>query len=57
VILQQGETSNSGFSNLARLSGHWLGNEPSLDVAPPGGDGIINLRDFAVLAEKWLEGR
>jgi len=26
------------------------------DVAPPGGDGIVNMRDYAVLAENWLQG-
>jgi hypothetical protein len=52
VILQQGEASNGGLAELARLSGHWLGNEPSLDVAPPGGDGIVNFLDFAVLSEQ-----
>jgi hypothetical protein len=55
VILSQGEGSKGGMANLARLSEHWLGDEPTLDVAPSGGDGIINLRDFAVLAEHWLE--
>jgi hypothetical protein len=55
VILSQGEGSKGGMADLARLSGHWLGNEPALDVAPPGGDGIINLRDFAVLAERWRD--
>ena len=57
VILSQGEGSKGGMADLAKLSGHWLGDEPALDVAPPGGDGIINLRDFAVMAEKWLEGK
>ena len=55
VILSQGEGSKGGMADLARLSGHWLGDEPAMDVAPPGGDGIVNLRDFAVLAEKWLD--
>jgi RHS repeat-associated protein len=54
VIL--GTTESTGLSDLAELSGHWLGDEPSLDVAPPGGDGVINFLDFAVLAEHWLEG-
>jgi len=53
VILSQGE--GTGFGNLSKMSQHWLGDEPALDVAPLGGDGIINLRDFAVLAERWLD--
>jgi hypothetical protein len=45
----------AGFGDLASLSGHWLGNDPSLDVAPAGGDGIVNFLDFALAAEHWLE--
>lgn len=27
---------------------------PSADIAPPGGDGIVNEKDLAVLADTWL---
>jgi hypothetical protein len=44
------------FKDLALLVSYWLQNEPSVDVAPPGGDGIINFLDFALFADNWLEG-
>jgi hypothetical protein len=43
------------YADLAELMSHWLKNQPSVDIAPqPNGDGIINLKDFAVLAQSWL---
>lgn len=39
------------LDDLAVLSSRWLDNEPSLDIAPPGGDGIINFLDFEILAQ------
>jgi hypothetical protein len=44
------------YNDLAKLLSFWLGNEPSVDIAPAGGDGIINLVDFAEFADDWLEG-
>jgi serine protease len=41
------------YSDLATLLAYWLDSEPSVDIAPPGGDGIINLLDFAVFAQNW----
>jgi len=42
------------FKDLAVLARHWLGNEPAFDIAPaPGGDGIVNMLDFAVLSRNW----
>jgi hypothetical protein len=33
----------------------WLEGDADFDIAPsPGGDNIVNLQDFAVLAENWL---
>jgi hypothetical protein len=47
-----------GFEDLAALANQWLwvGEAGSLpeDIT---GDGIVNLRDFAVLAEQRLEGK
>ncbi|MHC4336176.1 MAG: S8 family peptidase, partial [Planctomycetota bacterium] len=39
--------------DLARLVGYWLENEPSVDIAPQGGDGIIDFLDFAIFAQNW----
>ncbi|MFA5238758.1 MAG: S8 family serine peptidase [Phycisphaerae bacterium] len=41
------------FYDLAELLGLWLQDEPGLDSAPPGGDGIINFLDFAKFAQSW----
>ena len=41
------------FEDLEILVSYWLQNEPSVDIAPAGGDGIINFLDFAGLAENW----
>ena len=41
------------FEDLAILVSYWLQNEPSVDIAPVGGDGIVNFLDFAKLAENW----
>jgi serine protease len=37
--------------DLRILVSRWLRNEPLVDIAPAGGDGIINFQDFAKLAE------
>jgi subtilisin family serine protease len=42
-----------GFEDLRILSLYWLGDEPSVDIAPHGGDGIINFLDFAQFAQSW----
>jgi hypothetical protein len=42
------------LDDLLVLASAWLQNAPSVDIAPPGGDGIVNFLDFAVLAQNWL---
>jgi hypothetical protein len=44
------------LDDLAILVSAWLQNEPSVDIAPPGGDDIVNFLDFAKFAESWLVG-
>lgn len=46
------------FSDYALLANQWLGppGVPSADVAPDAGDGIVNFKDLATLADHWLEG-
>jgi serine protease len=41
------------FEDLATLTAYWLENEPSVDIAPEAGDGIVNFLDFAKFAENW----
>jgi len=49
-------------SDMATMAFTWLAepNSPDwnelCDLAPDGGDGVIDSRDFAVLAEQWQEG-
>lgn len=39
--------------DLRMLAQRWLSDEPVLDIAPQGGDGITNLLDFSKLAPQW----
>ena len=39
--------------DLRILASYWLRNEPLVDIAPVGGDGITNFLDFARFAESW----
>ncbi|HUW18015.1 MAG TPA: S8 family serine peptidase [Sedimentisphaerales bacterium] len=41
------------FDDLEMLVQHWLQNEPRVDIAPEGGDGIINFLDLAEFALGW----
>ncbi|HUW20042.1 MAG TPA: S8 family serine peptidase [Sedimentisphaerales bacterium] len=52
---RQATRSRADYQDLAKLAEHWLEYEPSVDIAPaPDGDGMVNLLDFAVLANCWL---
>jgi hypothetical protein len=43
------------FEDVEMLSACWLADEPSMDMAPPGApDGIINSREFNLVAENWM---
>jgi hypothetical protein len=42
------------YSDLVLLAASWLQNDPNVDIAPPGGDGTINLDDFAEFALYWF---
>ncbi len=46
------------YDDLSILADNWLGSGAGGgDIAPPDSpDGIVNLLDFAKLAERWLEG-
>jgi hypothetical protein len=41
-------------ADFCKLAQYWQKNERSVDIAPPIGDGIVDFRDLAVLAEYWL---
>jgi hypothetical protein len=42
------------FDDFALLAQYWLENEPSVDIAPSGGDCLIDYLDFKVLGDNWL---
>jgi hypothetical protein len=43
------------FEDLEILAAYWLTDEPSIDIVPPESpDGIVNFREFALLAENWM---
>ena len=42
-------------SDLVAMAVVWLQNDPDADIAPlPTGDGIVNFKDFSLLAQDWL---
>jgi hypothetical protein len=47
------------FTDFAILASQWLEvpGEPSADIAPPGGDGIVNMNDLGLLVDSWLWGK
>ena len=43
-----------GLGELCRLTGSWLSDDASVDLAPePYGDGLVNFQDLAALAKYW----
>ncbi len=43
------------LDDIAQLSGHWLTDEPSSDIAPlPVGDGTVDLLDLAAIVQNWM---
>ena len=44
------------MADLYEMALRWLLTVPAYDVAPSGGDGIVNFRDFAALANQWHSG-
>lgn len=44
------------IADLKIMMRDWLETNSPADVYPEFGDGIVNLLDFALLAENWLEG-
>jgi hypothetical protein len=46
------------FFDFAILAGYWHQNNPLADIAPaPAGDGIVDIKDLAVLCDNWLAGK
>ena len=46
-----------GMSDLEEFAEQWLKRRATVaDIAPDTGDGIVNMADFAVVADNWLAG-
>lgn len=39
--------------DLMGMAVDWLSSEPDFDIAPPGGDGVVNMLDFSILSSQW----
>lgn len=58
VGLLLGDFNDDGsvdFEDLAILVSYWLTDEPSVDIAPAGGDDIVNFPDFARFAQDFKQ--
>ena len=44
-----------GMEDLITLSGSWLTNDETVDIAPVGGDNIVDLADFAEFSQQVLK--
>ena len=44
-------------ADLFLMAQQWLSPSPAvgMDIAPPGGDGKIDMKDYSALAEQWLD--
>ncbi|NLH18001.1 MAG: hypothetical protein GX455_15605 [Phycisphaerae bacterium] len=48
---------NTDLSDLMILCGVWLQDSPYYDLMPRRmGDAIVNLNDFSVFSQRWMEG-
>ena len=43
------------FLDCAVLAGHWLETDPTANIAPSCGEGIVDLEDLILFANDWLE--
>jgi len=50
------DSGSCGWNNLETMAGHWLALCPPGDCAGAdiNGDGTVDMKDFAVLAQQWL---
>ena len=65
VAADKGDLTGDGFvdiDDVAVMAGDWLESSPKTDLAPisgnpnvsiSDGDGIVNMKDFALLSENW----
>ena len=48
------EKMRSIYEDVALMAAEWLGSPSIADIAPAGGDGTVDIGDFAELAINWL---
>ena len=56
-IVSDGDFNEDGKVNLidfAQLAQAWLNNTPLYDIAPDGGDCMVDLLDLDIIANNWL---
>ena len=61
VVLPAADIDGDGdvdFRDFSILGNQWRQSpaNPSADIAPPGGNGVVDLFDLDVLADEWLAG-
>jgi hypothetical protein len=52
-----GDFDNNCFINFFDFSisaRYWMTDESFVDIAPPGGDGIVDFQEVAIIADNWL---
>ena len=42
------------INDLGIMAVAWLTSDITADIEPASGNGIVGLKDFAILAENWL---
>ena len=55
---ENGDFNNDGIINFADftvLAQHWQLNFADADIAPPGGDCMVDFTDLSVLVMNWLD--
>jgi hypothetical protein len=46
------------FFDFAIQAGYWMADELLVDIAPtPAGDGVVDIKDLAILCDNWLAGK
>jgi unsaturated rhamnogalacturonyl hydrolase len=55
AIERLNQEADVDYNDLKVLTDNWLGDAPTADIFPSGGDGIVNFLDFAEFAQDWLK--
>lgn len=47
--------NNVNLADFAQVSGVWLTDDTTCDIAPDGGDCIVDLKDLGIIINTWLK--